>query len=315
MSRVLPFQINRTKPFDVVGFGFNTLDHVCVVPRPPAPEHKQRLGGYLRQPGGQVPTALVALQRWGLRTAYVGPFGNDDGGVLQWASLAEEGVDLGGSRRRTEAGSQVSFVFVDRVSGERTILWDRPEGLALTEDELDRTALTAGSILFMDGDDVGTALYAARWAKRDGTLVMLDVDEPGPRTEELLGLADVAIVSGDFPKRLTGEGDLPRGLKKMEGMGPAFVAATLGRGGAVARVEGRNFYTPALPVAVVDSTSAGDVFHAGCLYGILQGWAPARTLHFAAAAAALECTRLGGRAAIPSLDRVCQVLGRSAIEP
>lgn len=303
-----PFRIDRSKPFDVVGFGFNTLDHVCVVSQPPVPERKQRVRGYFRQPGGQVPTALVALQRWGLRTAYVGPFGNDEGGALQWASLTEEGVDLGGSRRRPEAGSHVSFVLVDRVSGERTILWERPEGLALTEDELDRTVLTAGSVLLMDADDVATALCAARWAKGSGTLVMLDVDEPGARTEELLGLTDIAIVSGHFPKRLTGERDLRRALKRMERMGPTFLAATLGRGGAVARVEGQDFYVPAPPAAVVDTTSAGDIFHAACLYGILQEWDPAHTLRFAAAAAALECTRLGGRAAIPSLDQVPEAL-------
>jgi sulfofructose kinase len=297
-------QIATTKPFDVVGFGFNTLDHVCVVPRPPAPESKQRVSRYLRQPGGQIPTALVALQRWGLRTAYVGPFGNDEGGELQWASLSQEGVDLSGSRRRTEVGSQVSFIIVDRLSGERTVLWERPDGLALTAGDLDPKHLTAGRVLFMDADDVETALRAAGWAKENGTLVMLDVDEPGARTAELLTLTDVAIVSGDFPQRLTGEADLRRALRKMARMGPTFLAATLGRGGALACVAGATLHVPARPVAVVDTTSAGDLFHAGCLYGILHDWKPAQTLRFAAAAAALECTELGGRSAIPSLDRV-----------
>jgi sugar/nucleoside kinase (ribokinase family) len=296
------------KTFDVVGFGFNTLDHVCVVPRPPAPESKQRLCDYVRQPGGQVPTALVALQRWGLRTAYVGPFGNDEGGDLQWTSLTHEGIDLRGSRRRADVGSQVSFIFVDQVSGERTILWERPDGLALQANELERKHLTAGRVLFMDADDVDTALHAARWARADGTLVMLDVDEPAGRTEELLAYTNLAIVSGNFPKRLTGETDLRRALKKMGRMGPNFLVATLGSGGAVACVEGEVLHVPALPVAVVDTTSAGDLFHAGCLYGLLHAWKPKKTLFFAAAAAGLECTALGGRRAIPSIERVSEVL-------
>jgi sulfofructose kinase len=300
-------QITKTKDFDVVGFGFNTLDHVCVLPRPPAFESKQRVHHYFRQPGGQVPTALVALQRWALRTAYVGPFGNDEGGALQWTSLTNEGIDLSGSRRK-EAGTQVSFVFVDRVSGERTILWERPDGLALTTDELDREVLTAGRVLFMDAADVETALCAARWANEAGVLVMLDVDEPKPRTEELLGLTDIAVVSGRFAKRLTGEVDLRRALRDMGRMGPTFVVATLGRGGAVACIEGEDLYVPAFQIASVDTTSAGDLFHAGCLYGVLQAWEPRRTLYFAAAAAALECTELGGRNAIPALDRVSELV-------
>lgn len=296
------FRISDHKPFDVVGFGFNTFDHVCVVSRPPAPESKQRIARSFTQPGGQIPTALVALQRWGLRTAYVGPFGNDEGGELQWTSLTEEGIDLSGSRRK-DVRSQTSHVLIDRVSGERTVLWDRPDGLVLSAQDLDRTLLTAGRILFLDADDIDTALIAARWAKEEGTLVMLDVDEPGGRGEELLRLTDMAVVSSGFTRRLTGESDPRAALTRMARSGPSFLAVTLGGGGAVALIDGRHLYVPAFPVAVVDTTSAGDLFHAGCLFGVLRGWKPADTLRFAAAAAALECTQLGGRAAIPDVDR------------
>src|SRR6185369_12547791 len=130
--------------FDVVGFGFNTDDHVCVVPRPPRVDAKLRLREYARMPGGQVPTALVALQRWGLRTAYVGPFGDDEGGRRQRAALAADGVDVSGCRTRTGIGSQTSIILVDEVSGERTVLWTRPPGLAFSAAELDRTALGNG---------------------------------------------------------------------------------------------------------------------------------------------------------------------------
>jgi sugar/nucleoside kinase (ribokinase family) len=61
---------------------------------------------------------------------------------------------------------------------------------------------------------------------------------------------------------------------------------------------------PAFPVCAVDTTSAGDLFHAGCIYGFLQGWPLERSLRFAAAAGALECETLGGRAAIPALQRI-----------
>src|SRR5262245_46174510 len=81
-------------PFDVVGFGLNSIDHLCVVQRHPRLDSKQQLATYDVQPGGQVPTALVALQRWGLRTAYVGSFGDDTGGVMARSALALDGVDV-----------------------------------------------------------------------------------------------------------------------------------------------------------------------------------------------------------------------------
>ena len=306
----LRIRLPEGRPFDVVGFGFNTHDHLCVVSRPASIDSKQRLSTYAQQPGGQVPTALVALQRWGLKTAYVGPVGDDDGGRAQQASLAAEGVDLGGTRVRAGIGSHTSVVLVDEVSGERTVLWHRPHGLALRADELDRARLTAGRVLLMDADDEGTALQAAQWAKAAGVVVVLDIDRPGPATRDLLAQTDVVIVSAEFAARLTGSHAPRAALRQMQQMGPALAAVTLGRGGALATAGGRIHYVPAFAVPVTDTTSAGDLFHAGCIYGLLQGWSVPPTLRFAAAAAALECARLGGRAAIPSLEQVRSLVER-----
>src|SRR6185295_1133162 len=110
---------------DVVGFGLNSIDHLCVVRRHPRLDSKQQLVTYDVQPGGQVPTALVALQRWGLRTAYVGSFGDDLGGVRSHASLAIEGIDLSATVTRANTAQQVSVILIDEVSGERSVLWQR----------------------------------------------------------------------------------------------------------------------------------------------------------------------------------------------
>lgn len=285
--------------FDVVGFGFNTLDHVCVLPRPVVGDGKGRMAEYRVLPGGQVPTALVALQRWGLRTAYVGPFGDDAGGVLQRASLEGAGVDCRAARVRAGAGSHTSIILVDAITGARSIAWTRPPTLGLAAHELDRAVLCAGRALLLDGDDVETAVLAAGWARAAGALVMLDVDEPGRRSAALLALADAAIVSEAFARRHTGARDLRAALRAMRAQGPSLVAATLGAGGALAVAGDALLHVPAVRVPVVDTTSAGDVFHAGCLYGLLAGWEAERALRFASAAAALTCTRLGGRPSVP----------------
>jgi sulfofructose kinase len=305
----LPLSFPANKPFDVVGFGCNTHDHVCVVAGPPQFDTKQQVRLYFQQPGGQIPTALVALQRWGMRTAYVGRFGDDEGGRLQQASLEQEGVDVSGARRRPGVGSHVSLIFIDEGSGERGILWHRPDELPRRREELDRRVLTAGRVLFMDADDVDNAIVAARWAKEDGAVVVLDVDTPGQRSEEMLALADVVIVPAGFPGQFTGIGDIGAALRSMSNMGPALVAVTLGRGGAMAFDGTCLSHVPAFPVRAVDTTAAGDLFHAGYIYGLLRGWSTARALRFAAAAAALECEGLGGVAAIPPLDRVEALVG------
>jgi sulfofructose kinase len=54
----------------------------------------------------------------------------------------------------------------------------------------------------------------------------------------------------------------------------------------------------------VDTTGAGDCFHGAFCYAIAAGMEAHRAVRFAAAAAALNCRRLGGRAGLPTLAEV-----------
>ncbi|MBI3785195.1 MAG: carbohydrate kinase family protein [Deltaproteobacteria bacterium] len=290
-----------SKPFDVVGFGLSSVDHLCLVPRHPRLDSKQPLVQYDVQPGGQVPTALVALQRWGMRTAYVGSFGDDVGGTIARSALAVDEVDIEATVTRRNARQQVSVILIDEVTGERSVLWQRVPELILQLHELERGALTRGRVLLMDAVDLPTAIQAARWAREAGVMTVLDVDTPSPGIDELLALTDVLIVGAEFPQRLTGLVDLRAALRAAAQRGPWFAGVTLGPGGALAVVHGKLHYVEAYRVPVVDSTGAGDLFHAGCIYGLLQGWSAAETLRFAAAAAALKCRQLGGRPGIPTV--------------
>jgi sulfofructose kinase len=299
----------HAKPFSVVGFGLNTMDHLCLVARHPRLDSKQRMVAYERQAGGQVPTALVALQRWGHPTAYVGCFGDDADGMDSRVSLEREGIALDGCRVRSGVGHHVSVILVDQVSGERAVVWQRPDELALRPSEIEPRHLTRGRMLLMDAYDLPATIQAARWAREEGVTTVLDIDGPGPGVDELMGFTDVLIASAEVLPKLTGRADLRASLRAAAARGPWFVGVTLGAGGALALVRGRFHYVPSFRVSVVDTTGAGDIFHAGCIYGLLQNWEAATTLRFAAAAAALKCERLGGRPGIPTLERALALCG------
>ena len=299
-----------SKPFDVVGFGLNSVDQLCLVQRHPRLDSKQQLVAYDVQPGGQVPTALVALQRWGLRTSYVGAFGDDPGGRLSQASLRDEGIDLSAAVTKRGLRQQVSVILIDEISGERSVLWERVDDLVLRGADVPLAALQRGRVLLMDAVDVPGAIAAARAAKVHGVLTVLDTDSPAPGIEDLLKHTDVLIVGAEFPSRLSGSNDLRAALRLAARMGPWFVGVTLGPGGALAYVDGAFHYVPAFRTQVVDSTGAGDIFHAGSIYGLLQGWSAPDTLRFAAAAAALKCEKLGGRPGIPTLERAQALAAR-----
>ena len=71
-----PIELAANKEFDAVGFGLNAVDHLIVVPEYPAFDTKVRLLEHKQSAGGQTATAMVALRRLGLKTAYAGRFGS-----------------------------------------------------------------------------------------------------------------------------------------------------------------------------------------------------------------------------------------------
>ena len=78
-----------SRPFDVAGFGLNSIDLLAVVAEYPASNSKQRLQRFMHMAGGQIGTALTACAKLGLTTTYVGSFGSDPLGVMSRQSLLD----------------------------------------------------------------------------------------------------------------------------------------------------------------------------------------------------------------------------------
>ena len=299
----LPFDIPKERDFDAVGFGLNAVDHLIVVPEYPAFDTKTRFTEYQRSAGGQTATAMVALRRLGLRTAYAGRFGSDDDGQWGRRSLADEQVNLDFAETVAGANNQVAFIIIDARSGERTIIWDRDERLAYHADEAPVELASRGRILHLDAHDPPACAAMARAAQAAGTIVTADIDNIYDGLPELLPLIDVLITSSEFPHRLTGLSDERTALVEIKARyGCAIVGATLGVHGARVFCDGRFFESPAfeVPGGCRDTTGAGDAFHAGFIYGMLGDEDLETCMTLGNAVAALKCRSLGARAALPT---------------
>lgn len=301
----LPLTIPAKREFDAVGFGLNAVDHLIVVPEYPQFDTKIRLTEHKESAGGQTATAMVALQRLGMKTAYAGRFGSDDAGSFGRESLISEGVNVDYAETIDGATNQVAFIIIDERSGERTIIWDRDERLSYASDEAPLELASRGRVLHIDAHDPPACIAMARAARASGAIVTADIDNIYQGLPELLPLIDVLITSSEFPQRLTGISDLRESLAEIKSRyGCAIVGATLGASGALVYCEGEFIESPAFAVPGVcrDTTGAGDAFHAGFLYGMLRGEDVEACLKTGNAVAALKCRALGGRTALPAAE-------------
>lgn len=298
-----PLKLPANKPFDAVGFGLNAVDHLIVVPEYPAFDTKVRLLEHKQSAGGQTATAMVALRRLGLKTAYAGRFGSDQEGLFGLKTLKDDEVNVDFAEVVEGARNQIAFITVDARSGERTIVWDRDERLAYKADEAPVEFGSLGRVLHLDAHDPPACVRLARAARTAGTIVSADIDNVYDGLPELLPLIDILLGSKEFPERVTGVRDERAALVELKNRyGCALVGMTIGAAGAVVYHEDSFIESPGFraPNGCRDTTGAGDAFRGGFLYGFLNGDDIETSLKFGNAVAAMKCSALGARTALPT---------------
>jgi len=300
---------------DIVGVGLNATDTIIRLPHFPAFNSKVEFRVSEILPGGQVATAVTACARWGLKTRYVGKVGDDSAGLLQQNEMQKAGIEAHWIVV-PDCQSQSSFILVDEETGERTVLWKRDPRLELLPSEIRRDWVVQARLLHVDGHDCAGATQAARWARAAHIPVTADLDNLYPGVEELLENVDYSIASKDFHTRLCGESDPFVSLPAIGSrFGCRLVAATLGSDGVLAWDGARFHYSPAFDLKPVDTTGAGDVFHAAFAYALLRGDELPRSLDFSCAAAGLACMGMGARGGIASLEKIEELIRNGRRRP
>jgi sugar/nucleoside kinase (ribokinase family) len=296
--------------FDVVGIGASSVDHVYRLPSPPqfhGPASKMRLVGHAVSCGGQVATAVATCAAFGFKTAYAGAVGDDENGRRIIQALEARGVDVSLTVRR-RGGTQFAAILIDNASGERVVLWDRPDSLLLAVADLPAEALRTTRAVLVDDVDPRASLEATRIARAAGVPVVTDLDHLTPLTEAIIRTASHPILSEHLPQALTGEAELEVALRRMRSWNPGLLTVTVGERGAVALDGDRFVQVEGFRVATIDTTGSGDVFRGAFIAGLLQGLPTVALLRLANAAAAVSCTRAGALDGVPTVADVQELL-------
>ena len=302
--------VTPTPRFDVIGVGANSVDYVYRLPAYPEPEGpnaKMRVTSHAVLCGGQVTTALATCAALGLRTKYVGAFGADHNGRRIREELARRAIDTSDAVVR-ESPNPFAVILLAEDAGERIVLWDRDERLALQRQELPGAAITHARVLHVDDVDQPAAISAARMAREAGVPVTSDIDRLTESTDELVASVTIPIFAEHVPPALTGQSDPERALRQIKREHHRLVCVTLGARGAMLLDGDRIYHEPAFQVHVVDTTGSGDVFRGAFIYGLLQQKGPEELLRFANATAGLSCTRAGAMDGVPRAEEIAKLL-------
>jgi len=263
--------------------GIIVLDEVFRVDRFPQPDAKTQAQSFFIVNGGCAANAAVAVARLG-------------GRVL--AALAREEIDCTGCQRLSGVATALSAIFID-ARGDRMIVTHHDDRLAAATPADPARLVACADAVVADNRFPEFVRPICVAARARGLTVVLDADRPTQMSDELFRIATHVVFSSECLRATTGLDDLGAALAAIAGTTPSFLAVTQGPRDVLWREGATLRQSPVFAVEAIDTLGAGDVFHGAFALALAEGRDVVAALRFAAAAAGLKCTRLGGSMAAP----------------
>ena len=293
--------------FDLFALGSVNVDMIGFVDAYPEPNVKIQICNLQERVGGPSSTAAVTASFLGLGVAFCGIYGDDKNGEEILDFLKFSGIDTSSMKRRDGHGSRFAFVINDPDS--RTIFWSNDDLKLIAEEELPYEMIKKSRAIHIDEYEWDAAVPAAKYAKREGVKVFVDIESVNETTLELASLADYLVIPEIFGVTYTGEyEDLSGVAKKIFDEFKVPVVLTCGKNGAYCCSEEGQFHQAIFDIPVKDTTGAGDVFHGAFIYSTLKGMSLQDAVRFATAASAVRCNGPAAKNNVPSTEEIEKVL-------
>ena len=299
----------------IVGIGACVFDTLYNIPSYPKEDTKMRATASKPAGGGPVATGLVAAQKLGEQTAYIGVLSDDNGGVFLKKDFEKYGVDTALVDVKSGFRSFASVLWLSADTTARTCVFDKGDLPALVLNGAQIEAIKNAEILMVDGNEMDAAVEAAKIARANGTKVLYDCGGLYAGVERLLALTDIMIPSEEFSLGHTGAATAEEAAKKLyETYAPEVVVVTQGKKGGII-YDGKEIVSyPIYPAVVVDSNGSGDVFHGAFAAAVCKGYDYLKCCHFSSAVSGLKCTGVGARESVPDFETVKKYMKENGYE-
>lgn len=309
--------------FDIIALGEILIDFT---------PHGVSEGGmnlYEENPGGAPANVLVAAQRLGNKTAFIGKVGTDLHGKLLKRTLEKDGINT--QSLIEDPNYYTTLAFVALNNGERSFSFARKPGAdtKLTKDELSIELLENtkvfhyGSLSLTDEPSRSATIFAIEHAKQSGALISYDPnyrallwdnkEEAKKQMRSVISYADIIKISDEETELLTDFVEPELAANELIKQGVSCVIVTLGKNGALMKTKNFTVEAKGKERNIIDTTGAGDAFCGGLLSRFVQYKVKPEDLtkeqgleflQFANATAGLCVETRGGIPAMPALEEV-----------
>lgn len=261
--------------------------------------------------GGKGANQAVALARLGAQVKMIGKLGNDAFAVQLRNSIQQAGVDT--SSVESVRGNSGIALITTSADGDNTIVVIPGANSSLTPKDIERCRpQIEGADIVLGQLEIPqeTTEYLGQLVRSAGIPFLLDPAPAYPLSRKLMQSVTwltpneteaQLLLKAHYPELPSCS--TPECADRLLGIGIRNVILKLGaRGAYMAGEDVESTYVDGFPVAVVDSTAAGDAFNGAFAFALVQnGMAPKEAAEFACAAAALSVTRSGAQTSMPNL--------------
>jgi sugar/nucleoside kinase (ribokinase family) len=298
-------------PIDVLCVGHAAYDISFFVDQYPQENSKCVTEVLQEDCGGPASNAAYLLSKWNVACAFAGLVGDDLYGHRIADAFRLVGTDISMLQLSPGHVTPLSVILVNNRNGSRTII-NRTRKEAAFQVDFRNWGNTIPRVLLFDGHALEASLSALDVFPH--AVSILDAGSWREGTATLAGKVDYVAASERFALQATGLQDLHTSEHRRHAVSvlsdrfATTVIVTLGENGLIADDGGGFFHLPAFPAETVDSTAAGDIFHGALAFAVRESMPLQDCLRFASSAAALSVQVRGGRASIPTLDQVWQLM-------
>lgn len=290
-----------------ISVGGANYDITLLLEEYPKENEKVKTNNRISCGGGCASTCAYLLSSWKENSYFAGTIGNDLEGNIVEEELKEKKVNLKYLNKQN-GKTPVSYIVTNKLNGSRTVVTYNELENTYTYQEKHKIEKDFDCIL-LDGYNKSFAdqvLY-----ENKNAVTILDAGRVNIDVVDLAYKVDYVIASKSFAEKYTNINisDKDSLIKIYDTLYNKFntnIVITLEDEGCFSKIEDDYMLIPSIKVSSIDTTSAGDIFHASFAYFITHNYTLFDCLRLSNITAALSTKYIGSRNSIVFLEEVLE---------